>query len=61
MRLQALKIAGWLLLVYIILTTGTLMLQQKLIFRPEKLNAAYSFSFEQPFKELNFKRTMARC
>lgn len=56
MRLQPLKIAGWLLLVYIILTTGTLMLQQKLIFRPEKLDSAYSFSFEQPFKELNFKR-----
>ncbi|MGE9311701.1 alpha/beta hydrolase [Niabella sp. CJ426] len=32
------------------------MLQQKLIFRPEKLDAAYRFSFDQPFKELNFKR-----
>ncbi|WP_211316365.1 alpha/beta fold hydrolase [Niabella yanshanensis] len=41
--------------IYIIVMMGLVMFQQKLIFRPEKLDAAYRFSFDQPFKELNFK------
>ncbi|MGN7784392.1 alpha/beta hydrolase [Niabella sp. 22666] len=50
------KIVYGLLGIYIIAMMGLVMFQQKLIFRPEKLDASYSFSFKQPFKELNFKR-----
>ncbi len=50
------KIVYGLPVIYIVVMMGLVMFQQKLIFRPEKLDAAYRFSFEQPFKELNFKR-----
>jgi len=36
---------------------GLVMFQQKLIFRPEKLEASYQFSFEHPFEELHFKKS----
>lgn len=56
MKQRVKKIVYGLLGIYIVAMIGLVMFQQKLIFRPEKLDAAYSFSFEQPFKELNFKR-----
>lgn len=56
MKRQAKKIVYGLPVIYIVVMMGLVMFQQKLIFRPEKLDAAYRFSFEQSFKELNFKR-----
>lgn len=56
MKQRVKKIVYGLLGIYIVAMMGLVMFQQKLIFRPEKLDASYSFSFDQPFKELNFKR-----
>lgn len=50
------KIVFGVLGIYIIVMMALIMFQQKLIFRPEKLDASYSFSFEPPFTELHFKR-----
>ncbi len=56
MKQRVKKIVYGLLGIYIVTMLVLVMFQQKLIFRPEKLDASYSFSFEQPFKELSFKR-----
>ncbi|MCH5715632.1 alpha/beta hydrolase [Niabella hibiscisoli] len=42
--------------IYIVVMMGLVMFQQKLIFRPEKLEASYQFSFDRAFKELHFQR-----
>ncbi len=56
MKQRAKKIVFGFLGIYIIIMMGVVIFQQKIIFRPEKLDAAYNFSFDQPFKELEFKR-----
>lgn len=50
------KILVGLLGIYIVVMAGLVMFQQKLIFRPEKLDANYQFAFDHSFKELNFMR-----
>lgn len=44
-----------LLLVYILICTLVYFFQEKLIFFPNKLPAAYSFNFDQPFEEITVK------
>lgn len=51
------KILLWLLGIaaglYVLLCVGMYFLQESLIFHPKKLEAGYTFKFDQPFEEMN--------
>src|SRR5687768_10908171 len=50
--LQVLKV---LLILYVFLCIAVYFFQEKMIFFPNRLNKDYTFSFNQPFQELNIR------
>ncbi len=45
------KVAGIVLLIYIVIAIGFYLLQDKIIFQPDRLPLDYSFTFHQPYRE----------
>jgi uncharacterized protein len=48
-----LKTLELLLIFYVLICTALYFFQEKLIFFPDKLEKSYTFSFNEPFRELN--------
>jgi len=55
MKRSIVKILKILVIIYLAVCGLLYFIQEKLIFFPEKLEKAYKFTFNQTFKELNFK------
>jgi len=45
------KVVGIVLLIYVIIGIGFYLLQDKIIFQPDRLSFDYSFTFNQPYRE----------
>ncbi len=48
------QIIFWVLLAYLVLSLVAYFIQEKLIFKPEKLKDDFEFKYDYPFEELNF-------
>jgi len=51
------KVAGIVLLIYGIIAIGFYLLQDKIIFQPDRLSLDYSFAFNQPYREYFIRTT----